>query len=152
MARSDVQINIRIPEELKARLDASAGENRRSLTAEIVARLEYSYHAALKPPEQPDSDDWERVRRLARMRDDLTAKLTMLNAMSMQVQYEIRSAHADGLRGEHISELQRQVRAIQSDSYSVREQLDKVTLDLDRAYAKVDGHQPTGTVKISKAD
>lgn len=42
MARNDPQINIRIPEELKAQLDKFAKENRRSLTAEIVARLEQS--------------------------------------------------------------------------------------------------------------
>ena len=40
MARTDPQVNLRIPAELKDALDAAAEANKRSLTAEIVARLE----------------------------------------------------------------------------------------------------------------
>lgn len=43
MSREDHQMKIRLPEELKARIDASASEAGRSLNAEIVARLEQSY-------------------------------------------------------------------------------------------------------------
>lgn len=43
MARSDPQINFRIPQELKDALDAASAENRRSLTAEVVARLQASF-------------------------------------------------------------------------------------------------------------
>lgn len=42
MARTEPQINIRIPAELKAALDREAEASRRSLTAEIVARLQAS--------------------------------------------------------------------------------------------------------------
>lgn len=42
MARTDPQVNIRIPAALKARLDEQASEGGRSLTAEIVYRLELS--------------------------------------------------------------------------------------------------------------
>ena len=42
MARTDLQINIRIPPELKDRLDAAATSASRSLTAEVVQRLEQS--------------------------------------------------------------------------------------------------------------
>lgn len=40
MARTDPQINFRIPEELKQRLDESAAASGKSLTAEIVHRLQ----------------------------------------------------------------------------------------------------------------
>lgn len=39
MSRLDPQINIRLPADLLARTEADAEANRRSLTAEIVARL-----------------------------------------------------------------------------------------------------------------
>lgn len=40
MARNEPQINLRIPEELKEALDKAAALNKRSLTAEVVARLQ----------------------------------------------------------------------------------------------------------------
>lgn len=43
MARDDPQVNLRIPLELKERLDAASARKRRSLTAEVVARLEASF-------------------------------------------------------------------------------------------------------------
>lgn len=42
MARTDPTIYMRIPPELKDALDAAAAANKRSLTAEVVARLEES--------------------------------------------------------------------------------------------------------------
>jgi uncharacterized protein (DUF1778 family) len=47
MARSEPQINLRIPAELKDLLDRAAAENKRSLTAEVVGRLEGSFAAAV---------------------------------------------------------------------------------------------------------
>lgn len=47
MARSDPQVNLRIPEYLKLALEQDAAAAKRSLTAEIVARLQFSY--ALSP-------------------------------------------------------------------------------------------------------
>jgi hypothetical protein len=43
MARNDPQVNLRMPEALKTALDTAAQGNNRSLTAEIVARLETSF-------------------------------------------------------------------------------------------------------------
>lgn len=40
MAREDPQVNIRLPVELKQRLEEAATSHNRSLTAEVVARLE----------------------------------------------------------------------------------------------------------------
>lgn len=45
MARTEPQVNIRIPAELKNLLETMASENGRSLTAEIVARLQQSFEA-----------------------------------------------------------------------------------------------------------
>lgn len=43
MARDDPQINLRIPADLKDRLDHASTKRKRSLTAEVVARLEESF-------------------------------------------------------------------------------------------------------------
>lgn len=44
MARDQPQVNLRIPAPLKDALDAAAAKNGRSLTAEIVQRLESSFN------------------------------------------------------------------------------------------------------------
>jgi hypothetical protein len=46
MARDDLHFRLRIPEALKARIEESAAQNNRSMTAEIVSRLERSYEFA----------------------------------------------------------------------------------------------------------
>lgn len=43
MTARDVQTNIRLPEDLKARLIEAARANQRSMGAEIVARLQASF-------------------------------------------------------------------------------------------------------------
>ena len=46
MARTDPQLNFRIPAELKERLESASLQNKRTLTAELVARLEASFQVA----------------------------------------------------------------------------------------------------------
>lgn len=43
MARTDPQINFRLPHELKNRIEQSAKENGRSVTQEVILRIEQSY-------------------------------------------------------------------------------------------------------------
>lgn len=43
MSRDDPQFKLRLPADLKARIDQAAAENRRSINAELVARLEDSF-------------------------------------------------------------------------------------------------------------
>lgn len=45
MASEDVQTNLRLPADLKDRLQASATKNNRSLSAEVASRLDDSYKA-----------------------------------------------------------------------------------------------------------
>ena len=45
MSREDPPLRIRLPEALKAEVQARAAENRRSMNAEIVLRLEWSLEA-----------------------------------------------------------------------------------------------------------
>lgn len=50
MARTDPQVNFRLPAELKAQLDEAARRSGRSLTAEIVYRLYQSLNSGLSGP------------------------------------------------------------------------------------------------------
>lgn len=43
MAREDLHFRLRIPEDVKRLVEAAAAENHRSMTAEIVARLQSSF-------------------------------------------------------------------------------------------------------------
>lgn len=52
MARTDPTIYMRIPEDLKEALDKAAAVNKRSLTAEVVARLQHSIET---------TPDWSRT-------------------------------------------------------------------------------------------
>lgn len=50
MARNDPQVNIRLPAALKVRLDEAAVAAGRSVTAEIVNRLEASFRSPIEVP------------------------------------------------------------------------------------------------------
>ncbi len=72
MARGDPQINMRIPAKLKELLEEAAWFNRRSVTAEVVDRLERSFDLHQGKPratEEPTAyslpaSDAKKVRRL----------------------------------------------------------------------------------------
>lgn len=51
MARIDAQLKIRLPADLKDKIEKEAGELMRSMNAEIVARLEASFEPTLLYPE-----------------------------------------------------------------------------------------------------
>lgn len=53
MSRTDPQFNLRIPAELKAQVEEAAKENKRSATAEIVARLEESFEPKWVAADEP---------------------------------------------------------------------------------------------------
>jgi len=54
MKNDSIQINIRIPADLKERLEQAADDNKRSTTAEIAARLEGSFEASVSPASGDD--------------------------------------------------------------------------------------------------
>ena len=50
MAKDYTQVNFRIPTKLKEEIEKAAQESERSITAEIVHRLEKCFEPALKVP------------------------------------------------------------------------------------------------------
>lgn len=67
MAREDLHFRLRIPEELKLKIEGAAQSNRRSMTAEIIDRLEASFGGEEKL--------WEEVHRLSDVVEELQSKL-----------------------------------------------------------------------------
>lgn len=72
MARDDIQVNVRLPAELKKQLDDAAARAGRSLTAEVVARLSDSFR------------DIERV-----MLENRERELALLEAEMEQVRHQL---------------------------------------------------------------
>lgn len=77
MARDDLHFRLRIPEDLKNKVDEAAARNDRSMTAEIVDRLEFSFN------EGGRQDHARRIDLLldneARLRDAVTRAVSALN-------------------------------------------------------------------------
>ncbi|MFJ0380626.1 Arc family DNA-binding protein [Bordetella bronchiseptica] len=65
MARTDPQVNFRMPADLKERLEEAAKKHGRSVTQEIIQRLERSF-ALWGAPDGPDTSapDWENLQEL----------------------------------------------------------------------------------------
>ncbi|MDF7658309.1 Arc family DNA-binding protein [Erwiniaceae bacterium L1_54_6] len=57
MSREDPQFRIRLPAELKEKIEESAKDNNRSLNAEIVFRLDASFLNELNPDELLSAED-----------------------------------------------------------------------------------------------
>ena len=83
MSRTDPQFNLRIPEELRDRVMAAAKTNKRSATAEIIARLEASFGVdeALQEiaPGAPLYEAGPIIRSLSEERDEALEALNDLN-------------------------------------------------------------------------
>lgn len=73
MSRADPQMKIRLPEELKNRIEEAAKDNKRSMNAEIVARLGTVYESAPILNEQ-------KLRKFAKLADIPSAKTEKLVA------------------------------------------------------------------------
>ncbi len=70
MARHEPQVNFRIPQELKDKLEQSAKDSGRSITKELVMRLEQSYGQNL----EPTLTETETIARMANEMTDLATE------------------------------------------------------------------------------
>lgn len=107
MSKPDLQVNFRIPAELKARLEAASKENHRSLTAELVARLEESFAGESLPSEDliPASKAIE-LSRAARAAIPAIVKKRIIDAISRAASmgHAYASVELDDLELEEIPE------------------------------------------------
>lgn len=63
MTEETPYFRLRVPEDLKAKVRDSAQANKRSMTAEIIARLEASFAIESQPPKYPHATE-ERLREI----------------------------------------------------------------------------------------
>lgn len=71
MSREDPQLRIRLPIELKDKIEASAKANKRSMNAEIVQRLDGSFLAEVPDDEVLSAEDAIKI--VSNARDELSA-------------------------------------------------------------------------------
>lgn len=82
MSKDELQVNFRMPASLKSELEALAKQNRRSLTAEVVARLEESL--------DPQESAVEREYRLSQIREKASQPISNIVAdFALQMEQEI---------------------------------------------------------------
>lgn len=82
MAREYSQVNFRIPTKLKEKIEESASTNERSITAELVARLEQSFEPEIQVHEtlefklmmQSYLDQAQQIKELKTMLEQLLKK------------------------------------------------------------------------------
>lgn len=76
MAREYSQVNFRIPTKLKEKIEESASTNDRSITAELVARLEQSFE------HQENSDVAQLKQQIERMDQTIKTLATTLQSVA----------------------------------------------------------------------
>ena len=86
MAREDLHFRLRIPETLKERIEQSALENNRSVTAEIVSRLERSFSVV---------PEWENA--IENMHDAIS-RIEALEALVIDIQAQAGQLDYEGNR------------------------------------------------------
>jgi len=107
MTRSDLQVNFRMPASLKAALEAAAKENHRSLTAELIARLESTF--------TPAESAVERAARLDQIREKaMPGMVEILADLQAKVAQEIEQ------RAREIASLQLEQRDLAVESLHQR--------------------------------
>jgi len=83
MARTDPQVNFRIPESLLERIKAAAAESNRTVTAELVSRLESSFNGTGAGPESSVlrlTEAWTSVQEHVQFISEEVAALEQLSA------------------------------------------------------------------------
>lgn len=88
MSREDLHFRLRIPENLKKQVEAASTENKRSMTAEIIHRLEQSF--AKKPSiEEMDAAN-KRLIDVMKQADKRIEMLSEQNTLALQVEMNRR--------------------------------------------------------------
>ncbi len=95
MAREDLHFRLRIPEDLKARVEDAASANERSMTAEIIARLQWTFG-----PSDAEFDELlekiaerdARIRELERERDEALGVNTYLEDLRKVLEKRLEDA------------------------------------------------------------
>ncbi|PIA74319.1 DNA-binding protein [Ectopseudomonas toyotomiensis] len=113
MKRTDPQFKLRIPENLKAKVDDSAKANHRSVNAEIVARLEASFDEGVTLEKLVPVKKAQELSLIARRRIPDIVRQRIIKAINKAIAMGHSAASAEfydldlegGLSGEEASDL-----------------------------------------------
>lgn len=92
MARDDPQMNVRLPSDLKDRIERSARNNNRSMNAEIVTRLEESFDLA------PDSQVFRRAAEMGSTPDSIIAYAISMKHYAQALEEYLEVVNPNGPR------------------------------------------------------
>ncbi|MFJ3114943.1 Arc family DNA-binding protein [Pseudomonas protegens] len=95
MSRTDPQFNLRIPESLRDKVMAASKENGRSATAEILARLEFSFIGEAPQQELISAAKAKEMATIARQSIPGVVKKRVLDALNQAVAMGHACAHVD---------------------------------------------------------
>lgn len=138
MSTDDVQTNLRLPAKLKDRLQEVARASGRTLTAEVVHRLELSLGQPSLNPAEAAGEVWEQLRTM-RARESVL----MGNRASLQRLREdlVANAPKDQFGG-LIEEARTKLYRIDSDVYEIEAELRAMAKRMDDAYDRAAGIAP----------
>jgi cytochrome c556 len=139
MSTDDVQTNLRLPAKLKDRLQEIAKASGRTLTAEVVHRLEASLGqpTSMNRPEA-DSEVWDQLRSLRAQENRLTAHRASLQSLRDDL---VANAPRDA-DGNFTTEARQQIWRIGSDVYQTESELHALNKRLDEVYSRASGIAP----------
>lgn len=139
MSTDDVQTNLRLPAKLKDRLQEIAKASGRTLTAEVVHRLEASLvqPTSMNRPDR-DSEIWDQLRVLRAQENSLAAHRSNLQRLRDDL---VANAprEADGTVAR---EARHKVWQVDSDIYQVERDLQALSKRMDDVYSRASGMAP----------
>lgn len=122
MARSDPQVNFRIPAELKEAIEAAAALSNRTVTAEIVSRLQASF------PQPSESGSWERSFPSAAA----SLRTNEITRQAAREQWLLQALHRTQLQAKHEA-LVSQVLSLESQAMALHHQVMQLDNEIERA-------------------
>jgi uncharacterized protein YdcH (DUF465 family) len=137
MAREDLHFRLRIPEPLKVRIEAAAEKRQRSMTAEIVDRLDYSFDRA----NQQREETLQLIDGLGLENSELRDQIDKLKIENGRLAAALDESRASNFALQHLiqNDLSDPGRDIVSQAPLSSELFDKLFEHLNRLEKKIDG-------------
>lgn len=138
MSTDDVQTNLRLPSKLKDRLQEVAKASGRTLTAEVVHRLEQSLGQLSVSRLEADSEVWEQLRTLRAQENALLHNRATLH----RLREDLTANAPKDAAGNLTEEAKSTIWQIDRDLYSLEGDLQVMSKRMDDAYARASGMAP----------
>jgi len=95
MSRLDSQFKLRLPADLREQIESAAQESKRSLNAEIVARLEESHFRAVQVEVIPSAKKAREMAAQSRKRTAIEIRKEVLSELQVAINKGSTMAHVD---------------------------------------------------------